>query len=628
MADPSNDVETKSNVETSQEPIPHPANPETMLEKIDTSARDGQGTEELEKRQTNKSNMEPDYPKMSRVIPIALALYMSMFLVALVRLSHPPLSIDTDFRLQDRTIIATAIPRITDDFHSLGDVGWYGSAYMLTGCSFQLLMGRVYTFYNPKKVFISAIFVFEIGSAICGAAPNSVSFIIGRAIAGSGSSGIFSGAIIVIMNLVPLHKRPMFQGLFGVVFGISSVAGPLLGGVFTSDVSWRWCFYINLPIGGVAMVILLFILKIPAAAKAGTPIRQQLEQLDPIGTFFFITGVICLLLALQWGGSTYPWNDGRIIALLILFIVLISVFIVVQIWKQENATVPPRIVKNRSIIAGMWAQFCVGSSMLSMVYFIPIWFQAIKDVSAYKSGIDILPLLLSLVLSSITAGFLVGRIGYYTPFMIANSVILSIGAGLITTWTPTTGHSKWIGFQVVYGFGLGLGMQQATLAAQAVLARKDAPTGISLIMFCQMLGGAVFVSIGQNVFSNKLVKGLAGVANIDPAKVVATGATELRHVVNAADIQGVLQAYNGALVSVFQAALAMACLSIIGSLSMEWKSVKKVKKQGGPEAAEKGEMKGIGSEMSKGDEGMEKKETDSDTSKDGVVEDYEKKGDV
>ena len=507
-------------------------------------------------------------------------------------------------KTQDRTIIATAIPRITDDFHSLGDVGWYGSAYMLAACSLQLLMGRVYTFYNPKTVYLSAIVVFEIGSAICGAAPNSNVFIVGRAIAGGGSAGLFSGAIIIIMNLVPLHKRPLLQGMVGAIFGVASVAGPLLGGVFTTNVSWRWCFYINLPIGGVAMVILFFILHIPGARNANTSWREQVSQLDPIGTVFFISGIICLLLALQWGGSTYPWKDGRIIALLVLFAVLISVFIAIQRWKQESATVPPRIFLKRSIAAGMWSQFCVGSSMMTMVYYIPLWFQAIKSVTAVRSGIDTLPLIISLVVASIMAGALVQRLGYYVPFMIANGIIMSTGAGLITTFTPSTSHSKWIGYQIIFGFGLGLGMQQANLAAQAVLSRRDASTGIALIMFCQQLGGALFVSIGQNVFSNELIKGLRPISGINPATVVKTGATEIKNVVDVRSFNEVLVAYNGALTKTFTASVVMAALSIIGALCMEWKNIKTVQRGPpsrsstgsdghGPDEAEKGQAKEI-----------------------------------
>lgn len=481
-------------------------------------------------------------------------------------------------------------------------------------------MGRVYTFYNPKKVYLSAISIFEIGSAICGAAPNSTVFIVGRAIAGAGTAGIFSGGFVIIMNLVPLHKRPLLQGMVGAIFGLASVAGPLLGGVFTTNVSWRWCFYINLPIGGVAMVILFFILQIPGARNANTPWREQVSQLDPIGTVFFISSIVCLLLALQWGGSTYPWKDGRIIALLVLFAVLISVFIAIQHWKQETATVPPRIFRKRSIAAGMWSQFCVGSSMLTMVYYVSIWFQAIKGVSAIRSGIDTLPMIMSLVVASIMAGALVQRLGYYVPFMIASSIIMSIGAGVITTFTPSTNHPKWIGYQIIFGFGLGLGMQQANLAAQAVLSRRDASTGIALIMFCQQLGGALFVSIGQNVFSNELIKGLRPISGINPATVVKTGATEIRNVVDVRFFSQVRAAYNGALTKTFTASLVMAALSIIGALCMEWKNIKKVK-QGptgggpagpdgpGPDEAEKGQAKGISSE--KDDEKSEEKDLEA-----------------
>lgn len=173
-----------------------------------------------------RTQSEIEYPPPAQAAIVMIALMLAIFLVAL-----------------DRTILATAVPKMTDDFHSLDDIGWYGSAFLLTSSCFQLLLGRVYTFYSPKWVFLGVIGLFEIGSAICGAAPNSTAFIVGRAIAGIGTAGVQSGGVVILVNTLPLAKRPAMQGLFGAMFGIASVVGPLLGGVFTTDVSWRWCFY-------------------------------------------------------------------------------------------------------------------------------------------------------------------------------------------------------------------------------------------------------------------------------------------------------------------------------------------------------------------------------------------------
>jgi MFS family permease len=306
-----------------------------------------------------------------------------------------------------------------------------------------LLYGRFFTFYSPKWVFISAIIFFEVGSAVCGAAPTSSGFIVGRAIAGVGSAGIMCGVIVIIVHCLPLHKRPMYTGFMGAVFGISSVIAPLLGGVFTDDISWRWCFYINLPLGAVALFIITLILKPtpPPNPCPETSFSGRLRKLDPLGTICFLPSIVCLLLALEWGGEKYAWSDGRIIALFVLFGVLLIAFIVIQVWRQEEATVPPRLISQRSIACGLWYVLCLGGSMMVYVYYLPIWFQAVKGVSAVKSGIMSLPLVLGLVAASIMSGIFVSKLGYYNPFMYASVIVMSIGAGLFTTFTTETNHS-------------------------------------------------------------------------------------------------------------------------------------------------------------------------------------------
>ncbi|MCJ1276755.1 MFS sugar transporter [Puttea exsequens] len=524
-----------------------------------------------------KLDDEPEYPTGAKLGIIVASLCLSVFLMAL-----------------DNTIIATAIPKITDYFEALDDVGWYGSAYLLTTCAFQLFFGKLYTFFSIKWVFLSAIFIFEIGSVICGAAPTSVALIIGRAVAGVGSAGIFSGALVIIAYAVPLVKRPIFTGIIGGMYGLASVAGPLLGGAFTDKVSWRWCFYINLPIGAITIAGIAFFFKSPARkTEASIGFKQRAQQFDPIGTIIFVPCIICLLLALQWGGSKYPWSNGRIVALLVVFGVLAISFGAVQLWKQDNATVPPRILRKRSIAFGCLFVFSLGASFVSypqsfrigtnanryeqfvFIYYIPIWFQAIKGTSAVESGIRNLPMILGLVIVSIISGIMITILGYYTPFMILSSILMSIGAGLMSTFGISTGHSMWIGYQALYGFGVGAGMQQPLIAAQTVCSLDDVPTATAITNFCLTLGGALFISVAQNIFTNRLLANLvANVPSFDPQIVLKVGATSIRKAVDANSLPGVISAYNNAIDQTFYVSLAMACLSIVGALGMEWKSVK------------------------------------------------------
>ncbi|KAI9150509.1 putative HC-toxin efflux carrier TOXA 13 [Paramyrothecium foliicola] len=498
-----------------------------------------------------------DYPAGLKLGTILASVFLCMFLTSL-----------------DRLIVVTAIPKITDEFHSVNDIGWYGSAFLLLQCSSQLMFGKVYTVFTVKGTFLISLLLFEIGSTVCGAAPNSIAFILGRAIAGLGAAGIQSGVIVVIVHSVPLHKRPMYQGLFAAVFGVSSVVGPLLGGALTTNATWRWCFYINLPLGGVAAVAVYFLLTIPERSTTKLSLKEKLTQLDFPGTMMIVPGCVCLILALQWGGSTYHWNSGRIIALLVVAGVLLIGFVLVQAFLPKTATVPPRIVKQRSIRAGLFATICVGGQLMIFAYYLPVWFQGIQGVSAVESGIRFLPTMLSIVVASIFTGALIRRTGYYTPFMIFGICIMAVGGGLLYTLQVNTPSPRWIGYQILYGFGSGCAMQAPNLAAQTVLAKEDVSIGIALMLFGQLLGGTIFVSVAQNVLSNQLLQRLSSLPGLDPETILDTGATSLVNLPSAIKPK-VLLAYNESLRHVFLVGLVLICLAIFGAVSLEWRSMRK-----------------------------------------------------
>lgn len=349
-----------------------------------------------------------------------------------------------------------------------------------------------------------------------------------------------------------------------------------MGGAFTDHLTWRWCFYINLPFGAVTAAFIIPFLKLTRrGAKVEATFAQQLKKFDLEGTVLFLPAIICLLLALQWGGSKYDWDSGRIIALLVISFVLIAGFLAVQWWKQEDATVPPRIFTNRNVWGSAWFNAMLGASFFVIVYFLPIWFQAIKGVSATKSGIMNLPAILGLVVISIVAGALVTALGYYTPFMLLSSVLMAIGAGLLSTFEIDTKSPKWIGYQFIFGAGVGFGMQQPLIAVQTVLPDADVAIGTAIMMFTQTLGGALFISVAQNVFTNQLIKNLRVIVpDLSSEFVLTVGATEIKNKIEQRFLPGVISAYNAALRDTFYVSVAAGAMSLLGAAFVQWKNMK------------------------------------------------------
>ncbi|KAL1596361.1 hypothetical protein SLS60_009007 [Paraconiothyrium brasiliense] len=312
---------------------------------------------------------------------------------------------------------------------------------------------------------------------------------------------------------------------------------------------------------------------------------EQCERLDPIGTLLFLPSIVCLLLALQWGGTTYAWSNWRPILLLVLAGILFIGFLAIQIWKPNTATLPMRILKQRTVAASALFAFTSQAGMIVVTYYIPIFFQALKNFSPMKSGVATIPFILSLVVGTILAGGLVQRIGYPAPFMILSAVIFSVGVGLVTTWPVQVSHSAWIGYQVLIGFGVGIGMQQPSINAQIVLSKEDNATGVSLMMFAQNFGGAIFLSVAQTVFSDELARQLTKVPGLHLSKsqIVGMGATSIRNMVPQHLLSVFLDGYRSAICSAIYVALGLACFSVVGAVLVEWRSVKRNKHDLGQE---------------------------------------------
>ncbi|KAK6073445.1 major facilitator superfamily transporter [Seiridium cupressi] len=487
----------------------------------------------------SERNAEPEiedeirYPAGLKSWIIILSLCLAVFLVAL-----------------DQTIIAPALGAITAEYGSVKDIGWL---------------------FDIKLTFLGAVALFELGSLVSAVAPSSVAFIIGRAITGLGTAGLFSGAIVILSHKLPLRKRPIMFGLFGGMWGIASVTGPLLGGVFTDHATWRWCFYFNLPIGGVAMLVIFFFLSI--------------SKLDLLGATVLIPSIIMLLLALQWGGADYPWSDSRIIGLFVAAGVMAALFADVEYWQQDKGLLPDRFFKNRNVLSAMLFGLFFGACFFPTIFYLSLYFQAVQGDSTVQAGIKLLPMLLSTVLSSMISGALITIFGYYNGIILVESAMLTVGAGLITTFWLDTPFSKWFGYQVLFGLGTGVCFQAGVLVVQNVLPQELAPQGTACIQFFQSLGGVLFIAVAQTVFQNGLIEGIARDApQINPLVFINSGASQIRQVLAAMvqvdAIDAVLGAYTTGLRNTYYISLGTAAAAFLTAFGLQWKKIDKFQTMG------------------------------------------------
>ncbi|KAI1114207.1 major facilitator superfamily domain-containing protein [Nemania sp. NC0429] len=495
-----------------------------------------------------------------KLILIHIALCLCTFLVGL------------DFNL-----IATAIPVITSEFNSIEDLGWYGAIFQLALSSSQPLAGKTYVLFPKKIAYLAWLAVFEIGSLVCGLAPSSHALIVGRAIAGLGASGIFAGGFAILTTIIPLHKRAIYTGTLSSTFAIASIVGPLIGGAFAQNVTWRWCFYINLPIGGFSAGLFLLLVHIRDHIPKDTTLLKQLKGLDAIGFILFAGSTTMLLLPLQWGGVTYPWNSSITIGLFVGAGVTFALFIFWQLRQQDNALIPPRLFSSHR---NTWL-ICISSFFLNgpfqiVIYWLPIWFQAIRGVSPTQSGIDYLPTVISDVLASFIGSGIVMALGFWNPFLLLANAFVSIGGGLLSTFYPGISTAKVIGYQIFGGIGYSLATNLAHLGMQASLPADIVPLGATTLLTVISFSCAIFLAIGQAIFQRGLISNLSLVVSADTVQgIISGGATNIPSFVSPSVLPLVLQQYSKAVTQVFYIPAGAPVLAFLIAAGCAWISVKK-----------------------------------------------------
>ncbi|KAJ6585699.1 major facilitator superfamily domain-containing protein [Mycena capillaripes] len=477
----------------------------------------------------------------------------------------------------DETILATALPRIASDFQSFTLQGWISTSFVLAHTVFLLVYGQILRIFCAKWVMVTAIIIFEVGSLVCGVAQNVDQLIVGRTVSGAGAAGIFISSIQIISQVTRLEDRPMLFAMAGAVFGVSSIIGPLVGGALTDHVTWRWCFFINLPVGGVSVAAVIFLLK--AAPPLGSDptkrswpdIMGQVVRMDFFGAVLVGASITLLVAALQWGGNTKPWNDKAVIICFVLSGILAIAFIVWEIHLGEGEMTPTAVLHSWSIYGILAYCFLTRFAILVFSYasaYIPIFYQAVRHHSATKSGIDILPFMLAQVLTIIGAGQIVGRMGYYWHFLVGGPLFLAVGSGLLYTVNAASSSAKIAGFQILVGIGTGMGVQNTLLAIQAEFKDKPSLLGqaSSMATFAQFLGGTLGLGIAEPVLASELAKYLRSFAPDANATIVTQTPTAIYTDLPVALIPGVVRAYTDSLRLVFVLGVPVAGLALLSAM--------------------------------------------------------------
>ncbi|KAH0548215.1 hypothetical protein GP486_008069 [Trichoglossum hirsutum] len=475
----------------------------------------------------------------------------------------------------DNTVVADVQPTIVERFGDIGKLPWLSVAFLLGTASTILVWGRIYGQMNAKWLYVGTVFLFEAGSAICGAANTMDALIFGRAIAGVGGAGMYVGVMTLLSVTTTMHERPMYIGMTGLTWGAGTVLGPVIGGAFADNkhTTWRWAFYINLVIGGAFAPVYLFLLP-SSDPRKGVSYRKRLAQIDFVGTILIIGATTSGVMALSFGGLTWPWNSGKIIGLFCTSGVLFILFGLQQVFAVfttvEQRLFPVHFVKSKIMLILFAMTASAATSVFLPVYFIPLFFQFVKQDTALEAAVRLLPFICLMVFVVFANGAILSKYGLYMPWYLVGGILVVIGSALMFTVDENSSTSSVYGYSVLIGIGAGCYVQASFSVAQAKVVPDEIPMVVGFISSSQVLGITISLAIANTSFLNTAARKLTVIlpnASSEQVKaaIAGVGSTLFKNLsdeVRGKVLHAIVQAINQSYILVMTAGALTVVLSV------------------------------------------------------------------